>query len=80
MDRSKILCIIKHLGAACREWRKTQTNMTSEDMGNKLGVTQTTISAFENGHTNNLYIFMGYVNEGFDPMESEEVWQALNTY
>ena len=80
MERTKVLKICKNLGEACKKWRKENTTFSAEAIGEYLGMTQTAISAFENGQSNNLYVFMGYVNLGFDPLESVDVWQALNTY
>lgn len=80
MERTKLNVVCKHIGEACKKWRKENTTLTAEDIAKHIGMTQTAVSAFENGHTNNLYIFMAYVNAGFDPLESEGVWKALNSY
>lgn len=80
MERTKVIKICKLAGAACKRWRKENTDLTAADIAESIGMCQQAVSGFESGRSNNLYIFMAYVNMGFDPMESEEIWQALNSY
>ena len=53
------------LGERCRIYRKKVLKMNSYELAKRIGCSQATLCLFENGKTNNLYVFLGYINEGF---------------
>lgn len=54
---------LKKLGARCADFRRSK-GYTQIQVADKLGYTESNISAFENGRTNNLFIFFWYLSEG----------------
>lgn len=56
---------LKIIGNECRRLRRT-LNKKQKDIGTDLGYATVTISQFERGHNNNLYIFSWYLKHGLD--------------
>ena len=54
---------LKKLGEKCAEFRRSK-GYTQLQVAYRLGYTESNISAFENGRTNNLCIFFWYLSEG----------------
>lgn len=69
---------LKTIGHAAGEWRR-EHGITQLYIAIELGTTFTNISAFERGVNDSATILLWYVLHGFDPLESEEVWQLLNS-
>lgn len=69
---------LKVIGRAAGDWRR-ENGMTQLDIAIELGTTFTNISAFERGRNDSATILLWYILHGFDPLESEEVWQLLNS-
>lgn len=69
---------LKTIGNAAGEWRR-KNEITQLYIAIELGTTFTNISAFERGMNDSATILLWYVLHGFDPLESEEVWQLLNS-
>lgn len=68
--------ILKTIGRAAADWRRKQ-GIRQRDIAVELETTFTNISAFESGNNDSAIIFLWYVLHGFDPLESDDVWQLL---
>ena len=75
MDRQKVQRII---GRACQEWRRKQ-GYTQLDVALQLEMSPENVSAFERGLNDSSFILTWYLLNGFDPLESEDVWLKLKT-
>ena len=53
----------KEMGAKCAEFRKT-IDVKQSEIASDLNVSVETISAFENGRTNNARVLMWYIEHG----------------
>ena len=53
----------KEMGAKCAEFRKT-IDVKQSEIASDLNVSVETISAFENGRTNNERVLMWYIEHG----------------
>lgn len=53
----------KEIGAMCAEFRKT-IDVKQGEIASELNVSVETISAFENGRTNNARVLMWYIEHG----------------
>lgn len=51
------------IGNLCQTWRK-ENNIKQSDIASDLDVSVETISAFENGRTNNARVLMWYIEHG----------------
>lgn len=69
---------LKTIGHAASEWRR-EHGIRQLDIAIELGTTFTNISAFERGKNDSANILLWYILHGFDPLESEEVWQLLDS-
>lgn len=69
---------LKVIGRAASNWRR-ENGITQLDVAIELETTFTNISAFERGANDSAMILLWYVLHGFDPLESEEVWQLLKS-
>lgn len=78
MEKENKRHTLKTIGRAAGEWRR-EKGITQLDIAIELGTTFTNISAFERGMNDSAMILLWYVLHGFDPLESEEVWQLLNS-
>lgn len=56
---------LKIIGSECQRLRRI-LNKKQKDIGNELGYATVTISQFERGNNNNLYIFSWYLRHGLD--------------
>lgn len=54
---------LKKLGAKCAEFRRSK-GYTQMQVAYQTGYTDSNISAFEQGRTNNLFIFFWYLSQG----------------
>ena len=54
---------LRKLGMKCAEFRRSK-GYTQLQVAYQLGYTESNISAFENGRTNNLFIFFWYLSQG----------------
>ena len=78
MEKENKRHTLKTIGSAAGDWRR-EKGITQLDIAIELGTTFTNISAFERGVNDSAMILLWYVLHGFDPLESEEVWQLLNS-
>lgn len=78
MEKENKRRALKIIGRVAGEWRR-EHEITQLDIANELGTTFTNISSFEHGKNDSATILLWYVLHGFDPLESEEVWQLLNS-
>lgn len=78
MEKENKRHTLKTIGRAAGDWRR-EKGITQLDIDIELGTTFTNISAFERGVNDSAMILLWYVLHGFDPLESEEVWQLLNS-
>ena len=53
------------IGQECQNHRR-RINIRQEQVGDEIGYSKQTISQFENGHNNNLYIFAWYLMNGLN--------------
>ena len=53
------------IGKECQTLRR-RLNVRQREVGNEIGYGEKTISQFENGHNNNLYIFSWYLKHGLN--------------
>ena len=77
MEKEKKKHTLKTIGRAAGDWRR-EKGIKQIEIAIELGTTLTNISAFERGFNDSAIIFLWYVLHGFDPLESDEVWQLLN--
>ena len=54
---------LKIIGSACKRIRR-ELHMTQAQVGNAVGYTAKTISAFENGRVNNAFVLLWYLEHG----------------
>ena len=78
MEKEKKKHTLKTIGRAAGYWRR-EIGIKQLDIAIELGTSLTNISAFERGANDSATILLWYVLHGFDPLESEEVWQLLNS-
>lgn len=78
MEKKNKQRILKIIGSAAADWRRKH-EIRQLDIAIEVGTTFTNISAFENGKNDSATILLWYVLHGFDPLESEQVWQLLNS-
>ena len=78
MEKESKQHTLKTIGRAAGDWRR-EKGITQLDIAIELETTFTNISAFERGMNDSATILLWYVLHGFDPLESEEVWQLLNS-
>ena len=69
---------LKVIGRAAGYWRR-KNGVKQIEVAFEVGTSLTNISAFERGMNDSATILLWYVLHGFDPLESEEVWQLLNS-
>lgn len=56
--------LLKELGQECKEFRKT-IGKTQTDVSRDTGISREVVSDFENGRSQNLRIFLWYIDRGF---------------
>ncbi len=64
---------LKRLGALCAEFRKS-IGVTQTELGKELGVSDKSVSHFENGRSTNLKYLCWYILNG---LEVETIWREL---
>ena len=78
MEKENKRHTLKVIGRAAGYWRR-EIGVKQLEIATELGTSLTNISAFERGANDSAIILLWYLLNGFDPLESEEVWQLLNS-
>lgn len=64
--------ILFKIGQQCQKYRE-YLGVTQKEVADEIDYSVEAISAFENGRTNNLIIFMWYYDNGFDFSSQPEI-------
>ena len=57
--------MLKALGAACKEFREFDLELTQAQVAEQIGCSKENVSAFECGRNNNARILLWYIEQGF---------------
>lgn len=78
MEKENKRHTLKVIGRAAGDWRR-EHGIKQLDIAIELDTTFSNISAFERGTNDSATILLWYLLHGFDPLESEGVWQLLDS-
>ena len=70
---------LRIIGKECQKLRR-RLDIRQKQVGQEIGYAEKTISQFENGHNNNLYIFSWYLKHGLNTTRLGQQLRRGNIY